>query len=163
MVLETQNGLVFTDTLKAASVGGERGRIIARYRGGTFFGGLPRPWMGLHAIDTVRRDAARKSIPFESRYINGSSKAEIRLNHGALTLVYLIDMEKDLIESIDFVDNRAGTRSGRLEFTYLEGVDAPAEELGLPGPQPGRGPLMESPGILWLWDLGQAQQAGAAG
>ena len=32
------------------------------------FAGLSRPWMGLHTIDTVRRDAAEKQVWFETRY-----------------------------------------------------------------------------------------------
>jgi RNA polymerase sigma-70 factor (ECF subfamily) len=40
------------------------------------FAGLSRPWMGLHTIDTVRRDAAQKRIWFETRYNKSSGKRQ---------------------------------------------------------------------------------------
>ncbi|MCK4292593.1 MAG: RNA polymerase sigma factor, partial [Planctomycetes bacterium] len=46
---------------------------------GALFKGLSRPWVGLHTIDTVRRDAAEQDVWFETTYTPGKGKAEVVL------------------------------------------------------------------------------------
>jgi len=69
--------LRIVDTGSEGVVQGKEGKAIARCAGGSFFEGLGRPWMGLHTIDTVRRDAAGRGVWFETKYGAGRDKAEV--------------------------------------------------------------------------------------
>jgi len=111
------------------------------------FAGLSRPWMGLHTIDTVRRDAAEKRIWFETKYDKRSSKAEVVLKPKDGNIIYTIDMEKDVIESITF----SGDTGGQLQFDYLQEIDDVGSEFA----QPIRKSRQQenSEGILWLLEL----------
>ena len=111
------------------------------------FAGLGRPWMGLHTIDTVRRDAAQKQIWFETRYNKRSGKAQIVLKPEVGQIVYTIDMEKDVIESIEF----SGDTQGRLNFNYLQEIDGIGNEFAEPNRKTQHPEGSE--GILWLVDL----------
>lgn len=113
------------------------------------FAGLSRPWMGLHTIDTVRRDAAQTRIWFETRYNKSSGKALVALKTKDGQIVYTIDMEKDVIESITF----SGDTEGQLQFDYLQGID----DIGSKFAEPRRSRYgvvgKDSKGMLWLTDL----------
>jgi len=100
------------------------------YRAGTFFEGLFRPWMGLHTIDLVRRDAAARQIEFQTE------RAADDLSFGWVTLVkrysnkqaevsYMIDMERDLIDKIilSSVGSAEGGREIILRFSFLDEID----------------------------------------
>ncbi|MHC4282795.1 MAG: RNA polymerase sigma factor [Planctomycetota bacterium] len=111
------------------------------------FAGLSRPWMGLHTIDTVRRDAAQKRIWFETRYNKSSGKALVALKTKDGRIVYTIDMEKDVVESITF----SGDSGGQLQFDYFQDIDNIGSEFEEPSrkaPLTGR-----SEGISWLLEL----------
>jgi RNA polymerase sigma-70 factor (ECF subfamily) len=110
------------------------------------FGGLGRPWMGLHTIDTVRRDAAKERIWFETRYDKRGGKAEVLLRPSAGQIVYTVDMEKDVIEQITF--STSDGREGELKFSYLDDVDEAGSEFA----EPGRRASMreKNDGMLWL-------------
>ena len=111
------------------------------------FAGLSRPWMGLHTIDTVRRDAAQKRIWFETRYNKSSGKALVALKTKDGRIVYTIDMEKDVIESIAF----SGDTEGQLQFDYFQEVDGIGNEFTEPSR---KAPLTEgNKGMLWLLEL----------
>jgi len=119
------------------------GRIVSR----ACFAGLSRPWMGLHTIDTVRRDAAQKRIWFETKYEKRSGKTEVVLKPEGGKIVYTIDMKKDVIESIEF----SGDTQGRLNFNYLQDIDNTGSEFAESGRQAS---LRErSEGMLWLAHL----------
>ena len=111
------------------------------------FAGLSRPWMGLHTIDTVRRDAAQKGIWFETRYNKSSGKALVALKTKGGRIVYTIDMEKDVVESITF----SGDTGGQLQFDYLQDIDSIGSEFAQPS---SKARLTEkSEGISWLLEL----------
>ena len=111
------------------------------------FAGLSRPWMGLHTIDTVRRDAAKKRIWFETKYDESSGKVEVVLKPKKGQIVYTIDMEKDVIESITY----SGDTGGQLQFDYLQDIDNIGSEFAEPS---SKAPLTEkSTGMLWLLEL----------
>jgi RNA polymerase sigma-70 factor (ECF subfamily) len=113
------------------------------------FAGLSRPWMGLHTIDTIRRDAAQKHIWFETRYNKRSGKAEVVLKLEDGRIVYTIDMEKDVIEQITF--SKSDGREGELVFSYMQEIDNTGSEFAEPGR---RASLRErSEGMLWLVHL----------
>ncbi|HUW20935.1 MAG TPA: RNA polymerase sigma factor [Sedimentisphaerales bacterium] len=130
----------------------ESGNVAASYRAGTFFKGLTRPWMGLHAIDTVRRDAAEQRVWSETKYNGGELKAEVILTCGQGRLVYTIDMETDVIDAITI--STSDGKEGQLRFSYLQNIDQPGGEFVQPrisGSYAGK--RRASPGILWLLQL----------
>jgi RNA polymerase sigma-70 factor (ECF subfamily) len=92
------------------------------------FIGLGRPWAGLHTIDTVRRDAAEKRIPFETKLRASDRKAQVILTKESGKITYTIDMGKDIVEQIEF----AGHRKGQLLFEYVQEFDDLDNELAEP-------------------------------
>lgn len=109
----------FIDTPGGAAVLNAVGQPVLRYPYGTFLCGLNRPWSGLHAIDTVRRDAAQFRIPFETGLEASGKKAVVSLRVPGGQIEYIIDMEKDLIEKISFIDLDKRP-VGEFQFNYLE-------------------------------------------
>ena len=143
--------LTILDTGSEACVVDESGKVIVRYNGGSFFDGLSRPWMGLHTIDTVRRDAAEKQIRFETRLMPDGDKAEVVLACDQVKLTYMIDMETDLVETITFLaDNGI---EGELRFSYIQDIDSVGHEFARPKVGSYRGSRQNPPGILWFSKL----------
>ncbi|UCC22515.1 MAG: RNA polymerase sigma factor, partial [Planctomycetota bacterium] len=93
------------------------------------FKGLGRPWMGLHTIDTVRRDAAEQRMRFETR-LTGGNIAEIKISGGEGELVYTIDIERDTVEKIEIATSDG--RGGEIGFEYLEEVSGAGKEFSRP-------------------------------
>jgi RNA polymerase sigma-70 factor (ECF subfamily) len=149
--LQLGNSLKIADSGTVACVFDGSGKAVARYEGGSFFKGLGRPWMGLHTIDTVRRDAAEKQVWFETKHIPGGSKAEVVLTREQVKLVYTIDMETDVIEKITFSTGNGG--EGELRFSYLQNIDDLGNEFTRPGIGSYRRPRQNPPGMLWLAKL----------
>jgi len=148
--LKVGDDLVMTDSGGEARLCDGLGRVLAVYEGGSFFAGLSRPWMGLHTIDTVRRDAARRRVWFETELKRDGRVGEVVLRHGGTSLVYTIDMEKDVIESIAFEGGGAGP--GRLEFVYEQGEGLLEKYEPVGARQSGRR-RSPAPGVLWLFGL----------
>jgi len=113
------------------------------------FVGLGRPWMGLHTIDTVRRDAARMHILFETKYNKRSGRAEVILKPEEGQIVYTVNMEKDVIERITF--STSDGREGELVLSYLQEIGDIGNEFAEPGRQTSIRERGE--GILWLVHL----------
>ena len=113
----------------------------------TSFAGLSRPWMGLHTIDTVRRDAAQHRIRFTTQLLQ-DGKAEVTLTHDQTRLVYTIDMQADLVESIVFF-SETDKLIGQLNFTYLQEV----ENIGNEFASPRNNGYAKPQGIQWLCEL----------
>ncbi len=145
-------------TLVDGSVGAIKldaeGTPAARYPSGSFFKGLARPWMGLHALDTVRRDAAEQRASFETRRMENGRDVEVTVVQDPIELVYTIDLEADVVNTIEFV--KAGASIGRLEFEYLQDLDSDLSEFAAPTGNRDWTTLQESPGILWLVQLAHA-------
>jgi RNA polymerase sigma factor (sigma-70 family) len=149
--MQLGRSLTILDTGAEAWVIDESGKVSARYAGGSFFAGLGRPWMGLHAIDTVRRDAAEKQIGFETRLMPGGEKAKVVLTCDQVKLTYMIDMETDLVETITFLaDNSI---EGELRFSYIQDIDSVGHEFARPKVGSYRGSRQNPPGILWFSKL----------
>ncbi|MHC4526932.1 MAG: hypothetical protein ACYS29_03570, partial [Planctomycetota bacterium] len=142
-----------------------RGRkVTASYQGGSFFAGLSRPWMGLHTIDTVRRDAAKEGIRFETTFDSANGKAKVELHAGEAawakahptggpaSVSYVIDMEKDLVDEIAI--SASGEVVGELRFSYLQEIDQTGHKFSEPRITRRYGSLRgKSPGLLWLMQL----------
>ena len=129
------------------------------YKMGSFFEGLGRPWMGLTAIDTVRRDAAGRRIRFHTVESDDRQHYEITLSRGSgyaeTSVVYVIDAERDVIEGIMLSNYGGGEdRAGMISFEYLEEVDGVEGEFDEPqGTIAGAMSGGKKPGGLWLMDL----------
>lgn len=155
MRLKVGDGLEIVDCRSGSYVRRGDGSI-ASYPAGTFFKGLARPWMGIHAADAVRRDAIEQRVWFDSEY--GRNETEvITVLHGDdqqpnADLVYTIDMENDLIWQIEFIVN--DELQGLLTFSYLQSLPAAADEFTEPAPPPSRwSSTQPTSGILWLFNL----------
>jgi RNA polymerase sigma-70 factor (ECF subfamily) len=121
------------------------------YKGGSFFKGLGRPWMGLHTIDTVRRDAAEQRIVFDTKHTSGSQFVTVGLSQGNIKIEYNIDLDKDVIDEITFSNEQGNI--GNLKFEYLESIEDVGNEFVAPR-RPGRQIIARnSSGPLWLVQL----------
>lgn len=136
------------------------GIVLKSYPGGTFFEGLARPWMGMHAIDTVRRDAVTQRVWFATR-LAGNDEDAVVIVHcedegPVVDLVYTINLENDILTDIGFhVDGRA---RGSLRFSYLQDIDQLGDEFIEPvlSTEPPV-PAQQNPGMLWLIHLAQGR------
>jgi len=143
--------LSIVDTYKEAYISGPTSAEANTYKGGSFFKGLCRPWMGLHTIDTVRRDAAEQRIRFETRHTPDSQFAEVELTGENARIVYKIDMETDVVDEITFSTDQGNT--GNLKFSYLQSVDGVSQEFIPPVKPKNPTNTGSGPGILWLVQL----------
>jgi RNA polymerase sigma-70 factor (ECF subfamily) len=115
------------------------------------FIGLGRPWMGLHTIDTVRRDAIKKQMQFRTKLLPGGEKAEVVLTYELIDLVYTIDMNKDVIDKITFLVSNSSV--GELIFTYLQNIDHVGNKFAEPRRKSSKWLQQKSQDILWLVQL----------
>ncbi len=113
------------------------------------FAGIGRPWMGLHTIDTVRRDAAQEQIWFNTKYNKRNGKAQVILKPEDGQIVYTVDMEKDVIEKIAFSTGEG--REGELRFSYLKEIENIGNEFTRPVSKTSM--RERSEGISWLLEL----------
>ncbi len=149
------NKFRLVDTGAEARIYDAAGKLAARYEGSAFFKGLARPWMGLHTIDTVRRDAAQDQIPFRTEFGPDQNTAQVTLDCGQTELIYSIDMKKDVVESISLGAN--GNRQGKLEFTYLEDITEIARDFASPRQESPPKWRRDRLGITWLAKLTDAR------
>ncbi|MBN1806538.1 MAG: RNA polymerase sigma factor [Sedimentisphaerales bacterium] len=148
--MQIGNKQTIRDGIAKACVFDRSGNDIATYTAGSFLKGLGRPWIGLHTIDTVRRDAAEYQMSFETRKTIDTNKVKIVLKHEQLRLVYTIDMETDVIEKIEFSNDNGNL--GELRFTYLQNIDNPGLEFnGSEKARPRK--TQQNPDTLWLVKL----------
>ena len=135
------------------------GMLIA-FPAGTFFKGLARPWMGNHTADCVRRDAAERKIWFESKRLEDETNVIITLFNGEepndVNLIYVIDMENDVIRNIRFDVN--GQSIGTLTFDYVQDINQISDEFTEPvisdNPQDF---TKKDMGGLWIIDLARGE------
>jgi len=149
--LQLSDGTRIADTSTGACAFDSNGRVKARYKGGSFFKGLGRPWMGLHTVDTVRRDAAEQEVWFETKALPGSDQVEVVLDCKPVKLVYTIDMETDVIDKISFAG--ANGTEGELSFSYLQNIAGIASGFHPPRAIGQRAARQANRGMLWLVDL----------
>jgi len=149
--LQIGDATTLVDSTAGSIVLDADGTTATRYAQGSFFCGLSRPWMGLHTIDLVRRDAAEQRIPFETQVMDNGREVEVTVLGDQITLVYTIDLEADLVRGIEF---RQGKKPmGQLEFEYLQDLDGDLGEFEAPAGLDSRVSLRNSQGIMWLAQL----------
>lgn len=149
------NNLKLVDTGAEAKTYDATGKLIANYKGGAFFQGLARPWMGLHTMDSIRRDAALNQIPFRTEYEPGRDTAQVTLDCGQNELIYTIDTQRDVVDSIALGAN--GNRRGKLEFTYLQDITEDAGDFASPRQESPPKWQRDQLGIMWLIKLMDAR------
>jgi len=146
------------DCPKGAGLRGADGGVLAVYPSETFFAGLPRPWMGMHTIDIVRRDAASHRVWFETGSADNDQDTIVSLScqDSAINteLIYTIDMENDIVKTIAFALN--GNIKGALTFSYHQDI----QQLNDKFIEPDAAEYLhtqteETPGLLWLIHLAQ--------
>ena len=155
--LNVANRLEITDGIAGAGIYNSDKRTFAAYPSDAFFRGLARPWMGLHTIDTIRRDAAEHQLPFETKYTSGNPKAEVILTSEQTKIVYAVDMEKDIIEKITILASTSKGWEARAEltFSYLEDVTKAGVEFAEPTRKDYGKPRLDDLGPLWLVQLAE--------
>jgi len=151
--LKVGQDLLLQDNGDEAFIKNGQGRLLKRYRGGRFFSGMARPWQGLHVIDTVRRDAADRYIPFETGYAPEKGRAVVRLDYGALQIAYRISMQDDLIEEISF--SLSDGSKGKLCFDYPHSLNDTDRAIVDDMRTSGDWPLYRVPDITWLVELAE--------
>ena len=123
--------LLIGGTLRIVDVPGgaclleDSGQICGKYAASSFFKGLSRPWVGISAYDIVRRDAAEQGIRFDFKQGGGTGQVRLFKENGRLRthLVYVIDMEKDVVARIEFSTvGGAELTEGVLNFSYVDDV-----------------------------------------
>ncbi len=145
--------VTITDTYRRASVSRESAEEPGVYRGGSFFKGLARQWMGLHTIDTVRRDAAEQRIWFETSYLDDRF-AQVEMDCEGVKVAYKIDLLADLIDEITFTTDQGQT--GNLKFSYHQSIEGVAgREFSRPIMPTRRTSPRANPGLLWLVQLAE--------
>ncbi len=149
--IQLADGSRIIDITEGSYVIDKNGKTIEIYNAGTFFSGLSQPWMGLHSVDTVRRDAAEKHVWFETKLLQGTDNAEVILTYEQTKLIYTINMKNDLVEKIAF--STANSGDSELRFTYLQNIDNAGNEFLKPNFRGSISSIQESPGILWLVKL----------
>ena len=144
--------LMIVDTYKEAYLNRLQSDQFETYAGGSFFKGLTRPWMGLHTIDTVRRDAAEQRISFETKHTPGSRFAQVELIYKGFRLIYNIDLEMDVIDEITFSTDQG--KKGNLKFSYLQSIEGAGGSKDFTPPRPRqRRASKNSLDLLWLVQL----------
>lgn len=156
--LKIGNDMTIVDTVSGAYVSRAGSPGTRSYKPGTFLKGLARPWMGLHTIDTIRRDAAEQRIPFETERIE-ENKVRVTLACRHLTLAYVIDLEADVVREIAFSEDEDDRGRGFLRFSYLQDITDVDKSFVSPrsiGVSRGQ---QQGMGLLWLVELLQSSSA----
>jgi len=109
--------------------------------------------MGLHTIDTVRRDAAEKQVWFETVQGQRKERIEVVLTCGQTKMAYSIDMKADLVEAITFSTNDRPI--GELKLSYLQEIDQANKEFVSPIRRTPVERRQSRPGTLWLAQLAE--------
>jgi hypothetical protein len=156
--LRVDAGASLLDSGAGAVLQDAEGTTLARFPRGSFFKGLSQPWMGLHTIDSVRRDAAEQRARFETQVLTGGLLARVTVISGKTKLVYVIDVEADLVRQISLWADEV--QVGTLEFEYLQDVNNGVDEFAAPSTRSERAPLHESAGLLWLVRLADGNLGG---
>jgi RNA polymerase sigma-70 factor (ECF subfamily) len=150
------------DTPGGAFVRDSTGEIITAYPSGAFFKGLPRPWMGMHTVDTVRRDAVMQRMPFITA-VDKDDNVTVTLVDEAdyfATVTYDMDMENDIIGDIEFElcenEDAEPFKSGHFAFSYLQNIDQAGDDFAEPVLlDSAQVKIRKSPGVMWLIYLAQ--------
>ncbi len=132
--LQIGDSLRILDTARGACLIDEDTGQTRHYPSGTFFVGLGRPWSGIRAYDTLRRDAAEDKIPFSDKRVNETGRVllERKLGPDTYTIQYTVDMAKDVTDTIQFVRSGTEPAKGKLKLAYAQELEDLAGEFEEP-------------------------------
>jgi hypothetical protein len=155
--LQIGRDLTIMDSDTSACVLDANGSVVSKQERYSFFEGLSRPWMGLHTMDSVRRDAAEQNVPFETVLTEDGRDVRVTVVRDQTKLVYTIDLETDVVERIDFLTGDAP--AGYMEFEYLQDLPDTLSGFKAPTTRNYRGSLSDGQGMLWLLRLADGTPA----
>lgn len=155
MKVSIADTITLVDLPEGAAILDADGYCVSSYAAGTFLAGMNKPWFGLHVIDTLRRDAAQSAIPFETDLDTDGVKGVIRLKLSRATIEYAIDMKKDLIDQVSFLD-LDNNKIGELSFDYLNPKDSGGALFRMPQAPAGIG-SSKTESLYWPAALAQEQ------
>ncbi len=120
------------------------------FAGGSLFRPFARPWMGMHCIDLIRREAVKEKIVFKTitqEVADGEDeKAVVKFFVSAggeggekMIISYDVNVDRDIVESIEIGIERDGgvENAGRIFFDYLDEVEGLDLEFSEPIAEPG--------------------------
>jgi len=143
-----------TDTIRGAQQRDVRSSSVRRYEPGSFFVGLARPWIGLHTVDVIRRDAIRAGLAVETR-LQDDQTALITMQYDDGHIRYTVDLMEDVVTRIDI--ERHNEPVGAIEFEYFQ--ELPETTRDFAPPRLSRASRSQLPeGYFWLVEL--AKDAG---
>ncbi|MBI9016815.1 MAG: sigma-70 family RNA polymerase sigma factor [Phycisphaerae bacterium] len=119
--------------------------VAVKYPAGSFLAGLQRPWLGLHTIDIIRRDAIAQKMQFTTELLPDKQNVRIIITNNDNKLIYTIDLYQDLIKEIVFENSQT---VGYMKFEYYRDI-----ENQIPGNNLPTSETRKSPGIFWLMNL----------
>ena len=137
--------LVDTDSGAYAYDASSKTRV--RFNSRSFFKGFARPWEGLHTVDTIRRDAAERRVPFKTEISEDRSTGTVELALDPYTVVYTIDMNADWVQRIDI--NEGQTSVGKMIFQYLPSLRESGASVSPPRTT-SRGSTHSGIGVDWI-------------
>jgi hypothetical protein len=152
--LSLGDSIILEDNSEVAAIRDRTGRVRERFAGGTFLEGLSRPWEGLHTIDTVRRDAARYRLRFETRNVVEDQHADVAVMDGDLELVFTIDLERDVLREIALYEDQIEV--GQLRLEYVKDLETERDAVAEPQLDYRKLPRQRRSDTLWLFHLMQA-------
>jgi RNA polymerase sigma factor (sigma-70 family) len=155
--LNVAHRLEITDNAAGAGIYNADKGTFTTYPAEAFFKGFARPWMGLHTIDIIRRDAAEQQLRFETKYTTGSPRVEVIVIHEQDRIVYNVDMEKDIVNKITLLTSKGIERETKAElsFFYLDDVGQAGVEFAEPSNKDYGKPQRQGLGMLWLVRLAE--------
>ncbi len=145
--LQVESYTTFLDFPEGAGICDADGKVTAMYPASSFFKGLPRPWMGLHTIDTIRRDAAEQRLRFETKINSKSDKSEVTVITEKGKIIYTIDLQQDVLDRITFDLEQS---QGQLRFSYLSDIAQGDYESSVIKKHRYSAPQGKVEGLLWL-------------
>jgi RNA polymerase sigma-70 factor, ECF subfamily len=144
--------MTIVDSKNEAYIRTSPSQNVTKYQPGSFFKGLAKPWLGLHTIDIVRREAAAQRVRFETKHTPGSQFAQVELFHEGVRIIYSIDLETDVVDEITFSTDKGD--KGSLKFSYIQAInDVINGEFVSPSISTTGGTPKSGSGLLWLVEL----------
>ncbi len=168
LAIDLPDGGRIVDTPDGAAVVDADGSVRAHYPAGRFFKGLLRPWMGMHTIDCIRRDAASAGIEFSTNqrsnfHRTGSAddyNADVQvactttIRGRRAQLRYWVAMREDLLRAVEIEVEGPGDQrlAMSMVFTFYQHLPE-AADFQMPVLEPTGQPPHSADGPVWLIDL----------
>ncbi len=153
--IQVGDSIRMLDTVNGACLIDKKTGQTAIFEPGTFFAGLGRPWIGIRAFDTLRRDAASEQIPFSAKRKDelGTVTLKQKRDQNTFKILYSIDMSKDVIDTIELASDGSRPVQGRLTFSYAQQLEDWPETFNEPVLPVEISDENQREPYHWLWGL----------